>query len=74
MTWNCRSLEDSSTIAQLKKSIRLHLSDMVFVCETKQTRDFIGTMYKKLKFGDRWVVSNPVIDKNGGLLVDNGKN
>lgn len=57
-----------STIAQLKELIRLHFPDMVFVCETKQTRGFMSAVCKKLKFGNRWDVWNP-IGRKGGLLL-----
>lgn len=36
--WNCRGLRGASTISQLKESVRFHLPDFVFVCETKNKR------------------------------------
>lgn len=44
MAWNCKGMEGPSTISQLKELIRLNLPDVVFVCETKQARDFMGTV------------------------------
>lgn len=68
MAWNCRGLGGPSTISQLKESIRLYLADVIFVCENKQTKGFIGTVCKKLRFGNRWEVREPR-GKKGGLLI-----
>lgn len=68
MARNYREIGGSSTIFQLKESIRLSLPDLIFVCETKQSRGFMGTVCKKLKFGSRWVTRDPV-SRKGGMLV-----
>lgn len=56
------------TIAQLKKSISLHLPNVIFVRETKQASGFMGIVCKKLKFGNKWEVRDP-IGRKGGLLL-----
>lgn len=38
---------------------------MIFLCETKQSRGFIGTVCKKLKLGNKLVVNEPVGRKCG---------
>lgn len=48
--------------------MRLHLPELLFVSEIKQTKGFIGTMCKKLRFVDRWTVSEPV-GRKGGLML-----
>lgn len=52
----------------MTESIRLHLPDVIFVCETQQARGFMGTVCKKLHFGNKWEVRDPR-GKKGGLLV-----
>lgn len=69
MAWNCRGLGETSTVSQLKEYIRFHLLDVIFLCETKQSRGFIGTVCKKLKFGNRWVASDPVGRKENELVA-----
>lgn len=54
LSWNCRGMGGPSIIPQLKESIRLNLPDLVFLCETKQKNRFMGTVCKKLQFGNRW--------------------
>lgn len=66
--WNYRGLRGSSTIPQLKESIRLNLPALVFVCETKQGSNFIKTVCKNLKFSKRWDVVEP-LGKKGGMFV-----
>lgn len=41
---------------------------MVFICETKKAKGFMGTVCRKLNFGERWTVRDPV-GKKGGMLV-----
>lgn len=65
--WNCRDLGGPSTISQLKESIRCHLPDLVFVCETKKNNQFVNTVCSRLKFQNRWISVEPN-GMSGGLL------
>lgn len=58
-------------MAQLKESIRLNLPEIIFLCETKQTRGFVGSVCKKLRYGSRWETSEPVGKKRGMLVAWN---
>lgn len=53
----------------VKEYIRFHFPDVIFLCETKQSRGFIGTVCKKLKFGNKWVASVLVSQKGGELVA-----
>lgn len=66
--WNCIKLGGPTTISLLKESIRLYLLDIVFICETKQSKGILGTVCKRLRFGDIWIVQDP-IGRKGGILV-----
>lgn len=68
MFWNCRGLGGTSTVSQLKEYVRLYNHEIIFLCETEQTTDFIRKAGKQLKCDDRWAVREP-IGKNGGLFV-----
>lgn len=59
ISWNCRGLRGSSTISQLKESIRLYLPDLLFICETKQKCGFVKTVCRNLRLGKRWDVVEP---------------
>lgn len=72
LSWNCRGLGGPTTISQLKESMRLYLPDVMFICETKQKCDFIGTVCRELKLDNCWNVVEPV-GKKGGLLVTWGE-
>lgn len=62
----------SLTISQLKKSLRLHLPDIVFTSETKQKKRFVNIVCKRLKCKDRWEVVDP-ISRRWGLLLFRGE-
>lgn len=68
LAWNCRGLGRSATISQLKESSRLYLPDVYFLCETKQSRGFVGSVCQKLRLGNWWDTWDPV-GKKGGLMV-----
>lgn len=68
LSWNCRGLGGPFTVSQLKESVRLNLPDMIFLCESKQYKGFIGTVCKRLKFGNKWEVREP-IGRKGGMMV-----
>lgn len=57
-----------STIAQLKESIRLYLPYIIFISETKQKKEFVNTVCKRLKWKYRWEVVEPV-GRSGRMLV-----
>lgn len=59
------------TISQLKESLRLFKLQQVFLCETKIRKGFVGTMCRKLGWGDRWYEVEPK-GKSGGLLLGLG--
>lgn len=69
LAWNCRGIGGPSTISQLKESIRLNFPGIIFICETKQSKGFMGTVCKKLKFGKRWMVIDPIGRKRGMLAA-----
>lgn len=68
LAWNCMGLEGPATISQLKESSRLYLPDIYFLCETKQSKGFVGAVSRKLRFGNRWDTCDP-IGKKRGLMV-----
>lgn len=68
VSWNCRGLGGPSTISQLKETLRVHGPDLVFICETKQSRPFVQTVCRKLKLKNRWDAVNPR-GRSGGLLI-----
>lgn len=68
VAWNCRGLGGPSTVSQLNESLRLFSPELIFVSETKRKQGFVGTVCKKLGWGDRWMVVNPV-GRSGGLLL-----
>lgn len=68
LSWNCRGLGGTSTIAQLKESLKLYLPDVAFLCETKQATAFVEKTVKKLNFEDRWLVNEPN-GRKGGMLI-----
>lgn len=65
---NCRGLRSPSTVSQLKESMRLNVLDLIFLCKTKQSSAFVEPVTRKLKFGKRWIISDPV-GRRRGLLV-----
>lgn len=48
-SWNCKSLGGPSTIDQLKEELRIHISDLIFLYETKKKAAFVNAVFKKLK-------------------------
>lgn len=68
LAWNCRGLGGPATISQLKKLLRLYLPEVYFLCETKQSRDFVWNVSKQLRLGNRWDTCDP-IGKKEGLMV-----
>lgn len=68
LSGNCRGLGSPSKVPQLKESIRLFKPELIFLCETKRKRGFVGTVCENLGWGDRWEAVNP-IGKSGGLLL-----
>lgn len=68
LSWNCRGLGQPSTISDLKESLRRHLPDLVFLCETTKKNAFVRTVCKNLKFQSRWVAVEPE-GQSGGLLL-----
>lgn len=68
LSWNCRGLGEPATVSQLQESIRLHLPDMVFLCETKEAVKYVSSVCRKLNFGERWAVCEPR-GKKGGMLI-----
>lgn len=60
--------DHNSTVSQLKESIRLFKPELMFVSETKRKKGFVGTVCKKLGWGDRWFVVDP-IGRSGRLLL-----
>lgn len=53
MAWNCKGLGGLSTISQLKESYRFFKSQLLFICETKRKKGFVGIVIKKLGLGNR---------------------
>lgn len=49
-------------------SLRLNLSDFIFLCETKQPSNYVDKVISKLYFQDRWEAVEPEGGK-GGMLV-----
>ena len=59
-SWNRRGLGGASTIVQLKEELKIHLPDLVFLCETKNKKDFVSKVCADLRSFVRWEVVNPV--------------
>lgn len=53
-SWNCGGLRGPSTIPQLKEELGLHLLALVFLCETKNKKQFVQTVCRKLKGIRNW--------------------
>lgn len=68
LAWNCRGIGGSSTVSQLKESIRFHNPDIVFLSKTKQKKEIMRKVGQQLKCEDRWLVKDP-IGRKGGLFV-----
>lgn len=68
LSWNCRGLGGTSTVSQLRASLRLNLPDIIFLCETKQPCSFVAKVISKLHFNDRWDTVEPD-GRKGGMLV-----
>lgn len=68
LSWNCRGLGGSSTVAQLKESLRLNLPDVMFLCEIKQNKFFMEKVVSKLKHIERWELVEPE-ERKGGMMV-----
>lgn len=66
--WNCRGLGGPSTISQLKKTLRSHLPDLVFICRTKNKKLFVQTVCKKLTGLTGWEIVEPAGFCRGLLL------
>lgn len=73
ISWKCRGLGGPATIPQLKESTRLNSLDVVFICETNQSKGFTSCVCRNLKFGDRWDRVDPV-GKKGGMVVSWSEN
>lgn len=73
ISWNCRGLGGTSTISQLKESMRFYLPDLLFICEIKQKSGFVKTVCRNLRLENRWDVVEAE-GKRGGLLVAWGAN
>lgn len=68
MVLNCKRLGDPSTISQLKEPYRFFKLQLIFICEMKKKRGFVGTVAKKLGLGSRlWDVVEPC-EKGGGMM------
>lgn len=68
ISWNCRGLRGPSTISQLKESIRNFQPGLVFLCETKNKKGFLNSVGRKLGFGARWKLVEP-LGKSGGSAL-----
>lgn len=68
MAWNCRGLGSPFIIPQLKESLRLFKPELVFLYETKRQKGFVGSVCRKLGWGDRWYEVDPE-ERSGGLLL-----
>lgn len=68
MAWNYRGLGSPSTVPQLKESLQLFKPNLIFLCETKWRRGFVGTVCKNVDWKDRWFVVE-LDGRSGGLLL-----
>lgn len=59
ISWNFRGLGGPFTISQLKEKPRIHLPDMVFLCETKNKNGFVQGVSKKIWGITNWEVVDP---------------
>lgn len=57
-----------STISQLKEELRIHLPDMVFLCETKNKNGFVQAVCKKLREITNWKIVGPR-GLSGGMVL-----
>lgn len=68
LSWNCRGLESLSTVSHFNDSIRLFKTGLMFISETKRKKGFVGTVGKKMGWGDRWFVVDS-IGKSGERML-----
>lgn len=68
LAWNSRGIRSPSTVSQLRESLWELRTELVFISEIKRKKGFVGSVYKKLGFKNRWYVENP-IGKSAGLLL-----
>lgn len=71
LSWNCRDLGGPSTISQLKESLRTNLLDLIVYVRLSKLNQFIKTVCKNLKYGQRWDTVEPV-SKSGGNSMESG--
>jgi exonuclease III len=67
LSWNCRGLGNSQTIQTLRRLVRTKKPSLVFLMETKQSRNYMKTVKVKLGFEVVFVVD--CIGKSGGLAL-----
>ncbi|KAL3534569.1 hypothetical protein ACH5RR_003030 [Cinchona calisaya] len=56
MVWNCQGMESPLTVPQLKENVLLLFPDLIFLYETKNTKQTLDTARKKINFDNVFVV------------------
>lgn len=59
LVWNCQGVGSLLTILQLKECIKLHSPDIILLSETKNKKDVMDKVRKKLN-DDKMVIVEPI--------------
>lgn len=65
--WNCRGAKSRETILEMKRLVREHQTDFVFLSETKSSQKYCQILAKKLKFSK--FDGFPAIGNAGGISL-----
>ena len=67
LSWNCWGLRSNLTVRRLEEMCREHLSDFLFLLETKNSSDHVERVTRPLGY-DHFFLVNPV-GLSGGLAL-----
>ncbi|XP_071905957.1 uncharacterized protein [Coffea arabica] len=67
LVWNCQGAGSPLTIPQLREACNLLSPNLVFLCETKNRKQFMEKVQRKLRFEESVVVES--MNKSGGMAI-----
>ncbi|XP_071918831.1 uncharacterized protein [Coffea arabica] len=65
--WNCRGTGSSLIVPQFKEVLHIHSLEVLFLCETKNQKEFMEKVKQKLKFDKSAIVDSA--GRAGGLTL-----
>ena len=65
--WNCRGAGGPLAVPQLKEIINLHSPNLIFLCETKNQKNAMEKIRKRINYEKCFVVD--ALGKAGGLTL-----